>query len=507
MAIRSDEISDILRQQIEGYDPQVEEMAYGTVISVGDNIAAVYGLREARAGELLRFANGLYGMVMNLEEDSIGCIIMGPDDEIREGDRVERTDKVASVPVGESLFGRVVNALGQPIDGQGPLENTEMRTIEATAPTVIERQPVAQPMQTGLKAIDALVPIGRGQRELIIGDRQLGKTAIAVDAMINQKDTDVYCIYVAVGQKANSVATLVQTLKDQGVMHKCAVVVANANESPALLYMAPYTGCAIGEHMMYKGKHVLIIYDDLTKHAKAYREISLLLRRPPGREAFPGDVFYLHSRLLERAAKLSDDLGGSSMTALPIIETQLGDVSAYIPTNVISITDGQIYLNADLFHSGTRPAVDVGLSVSRVGGAAQLKAVKQVAGPLRIDLAQYQALAAYAKLSADELDAVSRAQLARGDRVTAVLNQRQYMPMPVEHQVAILFAVTKGHMDDIEVADVPRFEEEFHKFMDASHADLLRKIRETGKLDDETSDQLTKAIADFKQGFTPTPKE
>ena len=506
MAIRSDEISEILRQQIDGYNPEVEETSYGTVIQVCDNIATVYGLKDARAGELLRFPNGLYGMIMNLEEDCIGCIVMGPDDEIREGDRVERTDRIAEVPVGECMFGRVVNALGQPIDGLGPIASTEKRTIEFTAPTVIERRSVGEPMQTGLKAIDALVPVGRGQRELIIGDRQLGKTAIAVDAMINQKDSDIYCIYVAIGQKANSVATLVETLKREGVMHKCAVVVANANESPSLLYLAPYTGCAIGEHMMYNGKHVLIIYDDLSKHAKAYREISLLLRRPPGREAYPGDVFYLHSRLLERAAKLSDELGGGSMTALPIIETQLGDVSAYIPTNVISITDGQIYLNSDLFYSGTRPAVDVGLSVSRVGGAAQMKAVKQVAGPLRMDLAQYHALAAYAKLSADELDAVSRAQLARGDRVTAVLNQRQYVPMSAELQVAIIFAVTKGYLDDIELVDVSRFESEFLKFMKASHRDILDAIKETGKLEDATSDKLVEAIKEFKQGFTPSAK-
>lgn len=506
MAIRSDEISEILRKQIDGYVPDVEEISYGTVIKVGDSIATVYGLKEARAGELLRFSNGAYGMVMNLEEDCIGCIVMGSDEGIREGDRVERTDRVAEVPVGEAMFGRVVNALGQPIDGKGPIKTDRTRTIEFTAPTVIQRRPVSEPMQTGLKAIDSLVPIGRGQRELIIGDRQLGKTAIALDAMINQKNTDVYCIYVAIGQKANSVATLVETLKNEGVMDKCAVVVANANEAPALLYFAPYTGCAIGEEMMYKGKHVLIVYDDLSKHAKAYREISLLLRRPPGREAYPGDVFYLHSRLLERAAKLSDELGGGSMTALPIIETQLGDVSAYIPTNVISITDGQIYLDSDLFYGGTRPAVDVGLSVSRVGGSAQLKAMRKVAGPLRIDLSQYRALAAYAKLSSDVLDAVSRAQLARGDRVTAVLNQGQYAPMAAELQIAILFAVTKGHLDDIAVSDISRFEKEFLAYMQSSHRDVLDKIKTTGQLDDAISESLTKAIEDFKKGFEPTEK-
>ncbi|MBQ7502934.1 F0F1 ATP synthase subunit alpha [bacterium] len=506
MAIRSDEISEILRRQIDGYKPDVEEISYGTVIKVGDSIATVYGLKEARAGELLRFSNGAYGMVMNLEEDCIGCIVMGSDEGIREGDRVERTERVAEVPVGESMFGRVVNALGQPIDGKGPINNEGTRTIEFTAPTVIQRRPVSEPMQTGLKAIDSLVPIGRGQRELIIGDRQLGKTAIAVDAMINQKYSDVYCIYVAIGQKANSVASLVETLKREGVMDKCAVVVANANEAPALLYLAPYTGCAIGEHMMYKGKHILIIYDDLSKHAKAYREISLLLRRPPGREAYPGDVFYLHSRLLERAAKLSDELGGGSMTALPIIETQLGDVSAYIPTNVISITDGQIYLDADLFYAGTRPAVDVGLSVSRVGGSAQVKAMRKVAGPLRIDLSQYRALAAYAKLSSDVLDSVSRAQLARGDRVTAVLNQGQYAPMSAELQIAILFAVTKGYLDDIAVSDVSRFEKEFLNYMQSAYGEILDKIKTTGKLDDDLSEALVKAVEEFKKGFAPSEK-
>lgn len=507
MAIRSDEISEILRRQIDGYDPDIDEVTYGTVTQVGDNIATVYGLKDVRAGELLRFANGLYGMVMNLEEDSIGCIVMGPDDGIREGDRVERTERVAEVPVGEAMFGRVVNSLGQPIDGKGPINTERVRTIEFTAPTVIERKSVCEPMQTGIKAIDALVPIGRGQRELIIGDRQIGKTAIAVDAMINQKNTDVYCIYVAIGQKANSVATLVETLKREGVMDKCAIVVANANEAPSLLYLAPYTGCAIGEDMMYRGKHVLIIYDDLSKHAKAYREISLLLRRPPGREAYPGDVFYLHSRLLERAAKMSDELGGGSMTALPIIETQLGDVSAYIPTNVISITDGQIYLDSDMFNAGTRPAVDAGLSVSRVGGSAQLKAMRKVAGSLRMDLSQYQTLAAYAKLSADELDAVSRAQLARGDRIMQVLNQKQYVPMAAELQVVIIYAVTNGFLDDVEVYDVSRFEKEFLEFMKVSRRKILDDIKVSGKLEDETINSLNSAIAEFKKSFVRSDKK
>ncbi len=501
MAIRSDEISEILRQQIEGYDPAVQEMSYGTVIQVGDNIATVYGLGDARAGELLRFANGVMGMVMNLDEDSIGCIVMGSDHEIKEGDRVERTGRIAEVPVGEGLLGRVVNGMGQPTDGKGPIATTRSRTIEFTAPTVMERQPVVEPMQTGLKAIDALVPIGRGQRELIIGDRQTGKTAIAMDAMLNQKHTDVYCVYVAIGQKANSVAGLVDTLTQYGVIDKCVVVAAMANEPPSLLYMAPYAGCAIAEDLMYSGKHVLIIYDDLSKHAKAYREISLLLRRPPGREAYPGDVFFLHSRLLERAAKLSDELGGGSLTALPIIETQLGDSSAYIPTNVISITDGQIYLDTDLFYQGIRPAIDVGLSVSRVGGAAQMKAMKQVAGQLRLDHAQYRSLAAYAKLSADELDKTSRDQLARGDRVTGVLKQRQFVPMPVEQQVVTLYAVTNGLMDDIPAADIVRFESEMLAFMVDRHADLLEQIRTRKALDDGLVQAVRSAVAEFKPGF------
>ncbi len=501
MAIRSDEISEILRQQIAGYDPDVQEMSHGTVIQVGDNIATVYGLLDARAGELLKFANGVIGMVMNLEEDSIGCIVMGSDRDIKEGDRVERTGEIAAVPVGEAMLGRVVDALGVPADGKGPIAASRNRTIEYTAPTVMQRQPVTEPMQTGLKAIDALVPIGRGQRELIIGDRQTGKTAIALDAMLNQKDTDVYCVYVAIGQKANSVAGLVATLAEHGVLEKCVVVAAMANEPPSMLYLAPYAGCAIAEDMMFQGKHVLIIYDDLTKHAKAYREISLLLRRPPGREAYPGDVFYLHSRLLERAARLSDEFGGGSLTALPIIETQLGDVSAYIPTNVISITDGQIYLDTDLFYQGIRPAIDVGLSVSRVGGAAQMKAMKQVAGQLRLDHAQYRSLAAYAKLSADELDKASRDQLARGDRVTGVLKQNQYVPMPVEQQVVALYAVTQGLMDDIPSEDIVRFEKELLVFMVDRHRELLARIKEQGRLDDDLVAGVRSAVAEFKPSF------
>ncbi len=502
MAIRSEEISDILVKEIEGYDPEVKDLPYGTVVQVGDSIATVYGLRNARAGELLSFASGELGIAMNLEEDVIGVVIMGDDSNIKEGDRVESTGKIVEVPVGEAMLGRVVNALGEPIDGRGPITTTESRTIEFTAPTVPEREGVHEPLQTGIKAVDALIPIGRGQRELIIGDRQTGKTAIAVDAIINQRDTDVLCVYVAIGQKANTVAALVDNLREANALDgKTVVIAANANEAPSLLYLAPYTGCAIAEQMMYSGKHVLIVYDDLTKHAKAYREISLLLRRPPGREAYPGDVFFLHSRLLERAAKLSDALGSGSMTALPIIETQLGDVSAYIPTNVISITDGQIFLDTDLFYQGTRPAVDVGISVSRVGGAAQVKAMKTVAGPLRLDLAQYRALAAYAKLSADELDKASRDQLARGARIVEVLKQRQFEVMTVEKQVSILYAATKGHLDDIPVEDVKRFEVGFHDYVTANHPTIHTQLKEKKAIDGEVEGMLQEAIKSYKEEF------
>ncbi|MGE0490371.1 MAG: F0F1 ATP synthase subunit alpha [Vulcanimicrobiota bacterium] len=508
MSIRSEEISDILVQEIEGYSPDVKDLPYGTVIQVGDSIATIYGLRDARAGELLSFAQGQLGIAMNLEEDTIGCVIMGDDSEIKEGDRVESTGRIVEVPVGEAMLGRIVNALGEPIDGKGPINTTEKRTIEFTAPTVPERQPVHEPLQTGVKAIDALIPIGRGQRELIIGDRQTGKTAIAVDAMINQKDTDVLCVYVAIGQKTNNVAAVAESLRESGALDgKTVIVAANANESPSMLYLAPYTGCAIAEQLMYSGKHVLIIYDDLTKHAKAYREISLLLRRPPGREAYPGDVFFLHSRLLERAAKLSDAMGKGSMTALPVIETQLGDVSAYIPTNVISITDGQIFLDTDLFYQGIRPAVDVGISVSRVGGSAQVKAMKKVAGPLRLDLAQYRALAAYAKLSADELDKASRDQLARGARITEVLKQKQFEPMPVERQVAILYVATQGHLDDIEVEDVKPFELGFHDFIAEKYPEIHKTLREKKAIDDDLEAKLVEAIAAYKKEFLDTRSE
>ena len=502
MAIRAEEISDILVKEIEGYDPEVKDLPYGTVVQVGDNIATVYGLRDARAGELLSFAGGELGIAMNLEEDTIGAVIMGDDTEIKEGDRVESTGKIAEVPVGEALLGRVIDALGNPIDGRGPIETTETRTIEFTAPTVPERESVHEPLQTGIKAVDALIPIGRGQRELIIGDRQTGKTAIAVDAIVNQRDTDCYCVYVAIGQKTNNVAAVVDNLREAGALDgKTVIVSASANESPSMLYLAPYTGCAIAEQLMYEGKHVLIVYDDLTKHANAYREISLLLRRPPGREAYPGDVFFLHSRLLERAAKLHKSLGGGSMTALPIIETQLGDVSAYIPTNVISITDGQIFLDNDLFYQGIRPAVDVGISVSRVGGSAQIKAMKKVAGPLRLDLAQYRALAAYAKLSADELDKQSREQLARGARLTEILKQKQFDVMPVELQVCILYAATQGHLDDIEVEDIKDFENGFHDYVKANHADIHKELVEKKSLSDELNAKLDGAIKSYKEEF------
>lgn len=479
MAIRAEEISEILIKEIEGYQPDVQELPYGTVIQVGDNIATVYGLRSVRFGELLKFQTGQMGLAMNLEEDTIGVVILGRDSDIKEGHRVESTGRIIEVPVGEAMLGRVVNALGEAIDGKGALETSHKRTIEFTAPTVPERQPVHEPLQTGVKAVDALVPIGRGQRELIIGDRQTGKTAIALDAIINQRDTGVLCVYVAIGQKTNTISSIVEDLRRHNALDHTVIVAATANDPPSMLYLAAYTGCAIAEHMMYAGKkHVLIVYDDLTKHAKAYREISLLLRRPPGREAYPGDVFFLHSRLLERSAKLNDELGAGSITALPIIETQLGDVSAYIPTNVISITDGQIYLDTDQFYQGVRPAIDVGLSVSRVGGAAQIKAMKSVAGPLRLDLAQFRNLAAYTKLSADELDKASRDQLTRGERITAVLKQKQFAPMAVEKQVCIIYAATKGYLDSLPLSEMERFEDGFHAFIAEKHADIISTLKE-----------------------------
>ena len=501
MAIRPDEISAILKKQIAEFESDVKVESVGTVVMVGDGIARIYGLDDAMAGELLEFENGVLGMALNLEEDNIGCVIMGPYKDIKEGDTVKRTGRVVEVPVGEELIGRVVNPLGQPLDGGPPIRTEKRRPIEANAPGVIHRQNVKEPLQTGIKAIDAMIPIGRGQRELIIGDRQTGKTAVAIDTIINQKGQDVICIYVAIGQKASTVAGIVDTLKRYGAMDYTIVVSATASEPAPLLYIAPYAGCAMGEEFMYAGKHVLVVYDDLSKHAAAYRELSLLLRRPPGREAYPGDVFYLHSRLLERAAKLSDELGGGSLTALPIIETQAGDVSAYIPTNVISITDGQIFLEADLFYAGVRPAINVGISVSRVGGDAQIKAMKKVAGSLRLDLSQYRELAAFAQFGSD-LDRVTQARLARGQRLTEVLKQGQYRPVPVEKQVAIIYTAVNGHLDDVPVERVQAFEAEFLRYLETEHSAVLDGIREKKELTDEIVQALEKAIRSFKERFS-----
>ncbi len=500
MNLRPEEISSIIKQQIERYDNTIEVVDVGTVIQVGDGIARVYGLEKAMAGELLEFPGGVYGMAMNLEEDNIGVIILGPYQQIREGDQVKRTGRIVEVPVGEALIGRVVNALGQPIDGKGEIKTDKYRPIESPAPGVMARKSVHEPLQTGLKSIDGMVPIGRGQRELIIGDRQTGKTAVAVDTIINQKGLDVICIYVAIGQKASTVASVVKTLSDHGAMDYSIVVAASASEPAPMLYIAPYAGCAMGEEFMYNGKHVLIIYDDLSKQAVAYRELSLLLKRPPGREAYPGDVFYLHSRLLERAAKLSPEYGSGSMTALPIIETQAGDIAAYIPTNVISITDGQIFLETDLFNSGFRPAINVGNSVSRVGGSAQIKAMKQVAGQLRLDLAQYRELAAFAQFGSD-LDKGTQQALTRGSRTFEVLKQNQYNPMPVEEEVVVIFTAVKGFLDDIDLEQVGRFEQEYLRFMRSVKADLLEEIRTQKKISDELDGKLRKAIEEFKQGF------
>ncbi len=500
MAIRPDEISAILKKQIAEFESDVKVESVGTVVMVGDGIARIYGLEDAMAGELLEFENGVYGMALNLEEDNIGCVIMGPFSDIKEGDTVKRTGRIVEVPVGEALIGRVVNPLGQPLDGAGPIETEKSRPIEANSAGVVDRKNVHEPLQTGLKAIDSMIPIGRGQRELIIGDRQTGKTAVALDTILNQKGQDVICVYVAIGQKASTVSGIVETLKKHGAMDYTIVVSATASEPAPLLYIAPYAGCAMGEEFMYNGKHVLVVYDDLSKHAAAYRELSLLLRRPPGREAFPGDVFYLHSRLLERAVKLNDELGAGSLTALPIIETQAGDVSAYVPTNVISITDGQIFLESDLFYSGVRPAINVGISVSRVGGDAQIKAMKKVAGSLRLDLSQYRELAAFAQFGSD-LDRATQARLARGERMTEVLKQGQYEPLPVERQVAILYVAVNGHLDDIPVERISAFESDFFRFLDTEHSDVLAAIRDQKELSDEIVESLEKAIKTFKEGF------
>ncbi len=500
MEIKVEEISELIRKQITDFEKKVDVSEIGTVLSVGDGIARVYGLENAMASELLEFPNGVFGMALNLEEDVVGTVLFGEDTLIKEGDIVKRTGRIMEVPVGDALLGRVVNAIGQPIDGKGPINAKESRKVDIVAPGIVERQPVKEPLQTGLKAIDAMIPIGRGQRELIIGDRQTGKTAIAIDAIINQKDTDVYCIYVAVGQKRAAVARVVQTLEQYGAMEYTTVVVATASEPAPLQYIAPYSGCAMGEYFRDNGKHALIIYDDLSKQAAAYRQLSLLLRRPPGREAYPGDVFYLHSRLLERAAKLSDEKGGGSLTALPIIETQAGDVSAYIPTNVISITDGQIYLEPDLFYAGIRPAVNVGLSVSRVGGAAQTKAMKQVAGTLRLDLAQYRELAAFAQFGSD-LDKATLKQLERGKRMVELLKQDQYQPMSLDEQIIVLYAGTQGFLDDLPVESIKAFEEGLLSYVRSQKAELKKEIAETKAIDEDLKNRLNEAISAFKSTF------
>ena len=500
MNLRPEEISSVIKEEIKKYSTEFEVDHVGTVIQVADGIARIHGLEKAMQGELLEFPHEVYGMVMNLEEDNVGAVLLGDSANINEGDVVKTTGRVATVPAGDAMLGRVVNALGQPIDGKGPIKTETLRPIERVASGVISRKSVDTPLQTGIKAIDSMVPIGRGQRELIIGDRQTGKTAIAIDTIINQKDQDVLCIYVAIGQKSSTVANLVKTLEEAGAMDYTTVVAATASELAPLQYIAPYSGCAIGEEWMEQGKDVLIVYDDLSKHAVAYRTLSLLLRRPPGREAYPGDVFYLHSRLLERAARLSDKLGGGSLTALPIIETQAGDVSAYIPTNVISITDGQIYLETEMFNSGFRPAVNPGLSVSRVGGSAQIKAMKKIAGSIRIELAQYRELAAFSQFGSD-LDAETKRQLDQGERIREILKQGQYAPLPVWYQVIIIYAATKQYLLDIAVEDVLAFEKGLFDYLDSKHPEIPAAIRDDKEIKEETEEQLKKAIEEFKESF------
>jgi F-type H+-transporting ATPase subunit alpha len=501
MEIRAAEISDIIKRQIQEYEREVEVRETGRVLSTGDGIARIYGLDKAAAGELLEFPHNIYGLVLNLEEDNVGAAIFGEAHEVAEGDEVRRTGRIAEVPVGDALLGRVVDALGQPIDGKGPIQTDATRRIELKAPGIVARQPVKEPLQTGIKAIDSMIPIGRGQRELIIGDRQTGKTAVAIDTIINQKGGDVVCIYVAIGQKRSTVAQVVDRLSRAGAMDYTIVVAATASEAAPLQFISPYTGCTMGEFFRDSGRHALVIYDDLSKQAVAYRQLSLLLRRPPGREAYPGDVFYLHSRLLERAAKMSDEQGGGSLTALPIIETQAGDVSAYIPTNVISITDGQIFLESDLFFSGVRPAVNVGISVSRVGGNAQIRAMRQVAGSMRLDLAQYRELAAFAQFGSD-LDAATQRQLSRGMRLVEILKQDQYTPLPVEKQVAIIYAAVNGFVDQLEVAHLKLYETELYRFLESRHADVLQSIAEKKQLDDQVKEKLNAALEAFAKEFT-----
>ena len=500
MNLRPEEISSVIKEQIERYSSQLDVSDVGTVIQVADGIARVHGLENAMQGELLQFPGDVYGMVLNLEEDNVGVVLLGSASNIEEGDIVKTTGRVVEVPVGDALLGRVVNSLGQPIDGKGPVQTDKFRKIERVASGVITRKSVDTPLQTGIKAIDSMVPIGRGQRELIIGDRQTGKTAIAIDTIINQKGQNVKCIYVAIGQKASTVANIVKTLEEFGAMAYTTVVVSTASDLAPLQYIAPYSGCAIGEEWMENGEDVLVVYDDLSKHATAYRTLSLLLRRPPGREAYPGDVFYLHSRLLERAVRMSDEYGGGSLTALPIIETQAGDVSAYIPTNVISITDGQIYLETEMFNSGFRPAVNAGLSVSRVGGAAQIKAMKKIAAPIRTELAQYRELASFAQFGS-ELDADTKEKLAQGERIKEVLKQPQYQPMPVQYQVIIIYAVTKRILLDVPVEDITRFEKEFFDYLDTKHPEIPAAIAEEKVISDATEEKLVKALNDFKAEF------
>ena len=505
MDIKADEISRIIKDQLGSYALDVDVAEVGTVVSVGDGIARIHGIEGAMATEMLEFPQGVFGIALNLEEESVGAVLLGESTEIKEGDPVKRTGRIISVPVGDELLGRVVNALGQPVDGKGPITTGQHAPIEKIAPGVVDRQPVKEPLQTGLKAIDAMIPIGRGQRELIIGDRQTGKTAVAVDTIINQKGLDVVCIYNAVGQKQSTVAQVVRTLEDAGAMEYTIVVTAGASDPAPLLYISPYSACAMGEYFRDSGRHALCIYDDLSKHAQAYREISLLLRRPPGREAYPGDVFYLHSRLLERAAKMRNELGGGSLTALPIIETQAGDLSAYIPTNVISITDGQIFLESDLFHQGIRPAINVGNSVSRVGGSAQVRAMRQVAGTLRLDLAQFRELAAFAQFGSD-LDKATQDQLNRGRRLVEVLKQPQYQPLAVERQVLVIFAGTNGFLDAVAESDVAAYERELYEFMEVRHRDVLERLIAQKKLDDELRSDVSAAIKAFTEQFTAARK-
>ncbi len=500
MKLQATEITEIIKQRIADYESKVDVAEVGTVIQASDGIARVYGLENAMAGELLDFPHDVMGMVLNLEEDNVGAVLFGHYEKIAEGDTVRRTGRIASVPVTESMIGRVVNALGEPLDGRGSISSEEYFPVERIAPGIVERQPVKEPLQTGLKAVDSMTAIGRGQRELIIGDRQTGKTALAVDTIINQKGQNVICIYVAIGQKRSTVARVVEDLREYGAMEYTIIVSASASESAPMQYIAPYAGCAIGEYFMFKGQHALVIFDDLSKHAAAYRQLSLLLRRPPGREAYPGDVFYLHSRLLERAAKLSDERGGGSLTALPIIETQAGDVSAYIPTNVISITDGQIYLESNLFYSGVRPAINPGISVSRVGGNAQVKAMKKVAGTLRLDLAQFRELEAFAQFGSD-LDKATRNQLARGERLVEVLKQPQYQPLPVEKQILIIYAATNGYTDGIPVNQVSRYERELYGYFDSQKPELLKTLAETGEMDDALKAKIDNALKVFGEQF------